>query len=168
MGHTFLKSTSNSLLKEFNYQNSACQKHHLSVRSQWTPQTTLTWLRKFHVLLMVNTFTYTAVYIHKHLLWRYAGLLYTYMAEGSDNSSGGGAFCALQRGFVHWSCGCLDHIEMNVKHPKFCHSWCKVMPSMKTGLYQVTLLLGRDDDITNICRATCKCVAGYVHIYDNT
>ena len=85
------------------------------------------------------------------------------MAEGTDNSSGGGAFRALQRGFVHWSCGRLDHIEVNVKHPRFCHIRCKATPSMKSGLYQVTLLLGRDGDVASICRATCECAAGYAN-----
>ena len=41
-----------------------------------------------------------------------AGLIYTYLAEGSGKTSGRGAFRALQRGFNHWSCGRLSNIEV--------------------------------------------------------
>ena len=42
------------------------------------------------------------------------GLLYTYLAEGTGKTSGKGAFRVLQRGFQHWSCGCLNNLELNV------------------------------------------------------
>ena len=88
------------------------------------------------------------------------GLLYTYLAEGSGNTAGKGAFRALQRGFTHWSSGRMDHLEINVKHPHFCHMRCQMMPSMKPGIYHVTLLLGRNGSFTVIRNASCECAAG--------
>ena len=88
------------------------------------------------------------------------GLLYMYLAEGTGKTSGKGAFRALQRGFQHWSCGRLNNLEINVQHPKFCHVRCELTPSMKAGLYHVTMLLARDGDLAVIESATCECVAG--------
>ena len=89
-----------------------------------------------------------------------AGLMYTYLAEGSGNTSGRGAFRALQRGFNHWSCGRLSNIEVNTPNPSFCNVRCRMTPSMKTGVYNVTILLGCDGELANIEAATCQCAAG--------
>ncbi len=89
------------------------------------------------------------------------GLLYTYLAEGSGNTSGKGAFRALQRGFVHWSSGRLNHLEVNNKNPEFCHMRCHTTPSMKPGIYQVYILLRCNGEYaTSIECATCQCAAG--------
>lgn len=94
------------------------------------------------------------------MLMLFPGLLYNYLAEGVGNTTGRGAFRALQRGFAHWSSGRLDHLEVNYKHPKFCHVRCQMTPSMKPGLYRVYLLLGRDGDFAVIQVAKCQCAAG--------
>ena len=98
------------------------------------------------------------------------GLLYTYLSEDSGNTSGRGAFLALQRGFNHWSCGRLSKLEVNVKHLKFCLVRCEVTPSMKPDNYHVSMLLSRDGEMAAVEAATCECAAGYVdfnscHIY---
>ena len=63
-------------------------------------------------------------FCHGHLFDSFLGLLYTYLAEGSGNTSGKGAFRALQRGFNHWASGRLSKLEVNVNHPDFCHVKC--------------------------------------------
>ena len=89
------------------------------------------------------------------------GLLYTYLAEGTGNSSDkGGAFRALQRGFVHWSSGRLQHLEVNYKNPLYCHVRCQMTPSMKLGQYSVYVLLSRDGPFASIQCASCQCAAG--------
>ena len=88
-----------------------------------------------------------------------AGLIYTYLAEGSGNASGGGAFRGLQRGFNNWSSGRLSNTEINAKHPRFCHVRCHMTPSMKTRLYYVTTLFGRNGELATIETATCQCAA---------
>lgn len=88
------------------------------------------------------------------------GVLYTYLAEGVGNTNGKGAFRALQRGFIHWSSGRIDHLEVNYKHPTFCHVKCQTTPSMKPGIYQVYILLDSSGDFASISVATCQCAAG--------
>ena len=91
------------------------------------------------------------------------GLLYTYLAEGVGNKSVGGAFRALKRGFTHWASGRMDHLSVNYTHPKYCHVKCNMIPSMKTGLYHVYILLVKEKDLAGgIVKATCECAAGYV------
>lgn len=90
-----------------------------------------------------------------------AGLLYTYLAEGVGNKSVGGAFRALKRGFNHWASGRMDRLYVNYTHPKYCHIKCDMVPSMKTGLYTVYILLSKDGDLAgSIVKATCDCAAG--------
>lgn len=89
-----------------------------------------------------------------------AGLLYTYLATGCGNKKTEGAFRALQRGYIHWALGRLDCPEVNYKHPHFCHVRCNMTPSMKTGVYHVYLLLGNQDQLATIDKATCECAAG--------
>ena len=82
------------------------------------------------------------------------GLLYTYLAEGTGNQSAGhGAFRALQRGR-------LNHLEVNYKHPLFCHVRCSMTPSMKPGVYHVYILLAVEGELCTIKKATCECAAG--------
>ena len=88
------------------------------------------------------------------------GLVYSYLAEGTGNVSGSGAFRALQRGFNHWSCGRISHIEVNVEHPQFCHVRCHMTPSIKPGVYHVSILLRRDNELAVVERAICQCAAG--------
>ena len=95
------------------------------------------------------------------------GLLYTYLALGSGKTETDlqgphhGAFRALERGYTHWASGRLDRMEVNYRHPEYCHVRCNMTPSMKTGLYQVYILLGKEGDFGNIKKATCECAAGY-------
>ena len=72
------------------------------------------------------------------------GLLYTYLASGYGRSKTEGVFHALQQGFIHWASGRLDRLEVNYRHPHFCHVHCNMTPSMKGGIYQVYLLLSRE------------------------
>ena len=88
------------------------------------------------------------------------GLLYTYLAAGCGRKGTQGAFRALQRGYAHWASGRLDHLEVNYRHPEYCHVRCNMTPSMKTGLYRVYLLLGKEGALATIKKATCQCTAG--------
>lgn len=67
-------------------------------------------------------------------------LLYTYLAAGSGRKEDHGAFRALQRGYTYWASGRLDRLEVNYRHPQYCHVRCCMTPSMKAGLYHVYLL----------------------------
>ena len=75
-------------------------------------------------------------------------MLYPYLAEKTE-SSGKGAFRALQRGFQHWSCGHPNNLELIVQQPDFCHVRCELTPSMKAGSYHVTMILARDGELAN-------------------
>ena len=90
------------------------------------------------------------------------GLLYTYLAECTGMSGRGEAFRSLQRGFIHWSSGRLSLLEVNCRHPQFCHIQCHMTPSKKQGVYKVYLLLGHISDYATILSATCQCAAGLV------
>lgn len=94
------------------------------------------------------------------MLYTHTGLLYTYLANGCGRNKTEGAFCALQRGFIHWASGRLDCLEVNCRHPHFCHVRCSMTPSMKAGIYHVYLLLGKEGQLATIDNATCECVAG--------
>lgn len=74
-----------------------------------------------------------------------------------------GAFRALTRGYTHWASGRLQEMEVNISHPAYCHVRCMMNPSMKQGVYNVYMLLGREGELATICSATCECTAGYVH-----
>ena len=87
--------------------------------------------------------------------------MYTYLAEGAGRSGNGGAFRALQRGYIQWSSGRLACLEVNVRHPLYCHVRCKMTPSMKQGQYNVYLLLSNDGGLASTIQvATCECAAG--------
>ena len=91
------------------------------------------------------------------------GLLYTYLADCTGASGRGEAFRSLQRGFIHWSSGRLNKLEINYCHPQFCYVRCNMTPSMKQGLYKVYILLGSvSSEYASILAATCECAAGLV------
>lgn len=94
------------------------------------------------------------------MLCTHLGLLYTYLAKECERLTGHGAFRALQRGYIHWASGRLSQIEVNCQHPKFCHVRCSMTPSMKSGVYHVYVLLGREGELATIEKATCQCAAG--------
>ena len=77
------------------------------------------------------------------------GLLYTYLAEGCSRRSSQGAFRALQRGYINWDSGHVDHLEINYRHPQFCHVRCKMVQSMKPGLYHVYMVLGKEGEFAS-------------------
>ena len=77
------------------------------------------------------------------------GLLYTYLAKECERLTGHGAFRALQRGYIHWASGRLSQIIR-----------CSMTPSMKSGVYRVYILLGREGELATIEKATCECAAG--------
>ena len=54
----------------------------------------------------------------------------------------------------------MSQLEVNSRHPKFCHVRCKMMPSMKPGVYTVYLLLGKEGEMATVQKATCECAAG--------
>ena len=88
------------------------------------------------------------------------GMLYTYLANGCGRSESHGAFRALQRGYVHWASGRLNRLEINHRHPEYCHVKCTMTPSMKAGSYKVYILLGMEGNLATIKKATCECAAG--------
>ena len=88
------------------------------------------------------------------------------MAEGVGNSLQSGAFRAFKRGYILWSSGRLDNIEINSNHPMYCHVRCKATPSMKSGVYNAYVLLKRDGNLATIVKATCPCAAGEVLMRD--
>ena len=96
----------------------------------------------------------------------YIGTVYAYLAEGigRDLTEQGSTFRALTRGYIHWASGRMDQMEINTRHPEFCHVKCCMNPSMKPGVYHVYILLRRDGEVGNVCTATCECAAGYVYV----
>ncbi len=93
------------------------------------------------------------------MVW-YPGLLYTYLAEGVGNTTGRGAFQALQRGFTHWSTG------PPVSEYQTPLLLSRLVPDDPIHEIWSTILLGRDTDFATIERAMCECAAGYVLVYD--
>ena len=51
-------------------------------------------------------------------------------------------------------------MEINYRHPQFCHVRCQMTPSMKQGLYKAYILLGREGEMATMRTATCECAAG--------
>ena len=88
------------------------------------------------------------------------GDVYVYMAKGVSASQQQGAFRALSRGYIHWKSGRINNIEVNLKHPNYCHIKCSVKPSMKQGVCCIYLLLQKNEEHGNIITATCECAAG--------
>lgn len=88
------------------------------------------------------------------------GLVYTYLAGHVGRNSDEGAFRALSRGYTHWASGRIQEIELNTKNPTFCHVRCRMQPSMKVGVYNTCILLGKQGEVATIKQATCECAAG--------
>lgn len=110
-------------------------------------------------LLQVCLYSYS--YLTFTLIPLFTGLVYTYLAEGTGNVTGRGAFRALQRGFNHWSSGRVSHIEVNIENSQFYHVRCRTTPSMKPGAYHVYILLRHENELViGVERATCQCAAG--------
>ena len=63
-------------------------------------------------------------------------------------------------GFKHWSSGQIERIQVNLKHPQFCHVKSYVQPSMKQGMYEVYVLLCVAGECEEVASATCDCAAG--------
>ena len=84
--------------------------------------------------------------------------LYSYLAEGVSNVSGKGAFRALTRGYQLWASGRIARIEINKEHPQMCFVRANVTPSMRAGIYKVSLLLSKETG--DVKRALCECAAG--------
>ena len=74
------------------------------------------------------------------------------------------------RGFTHWASGHLEHLEININNPSYCHVRSNMKPSMKLASYDVYLLLERTkEDMASIRTTTCQCTAGYVwYMYSYT
>ena len=87
-------------------------------------------------------------------------MVYTYLAGAVGHSRSQGAFRALSRGYIHWASGRLNVMDVHTQHPEFCHVRSTMTPSMKTGTYQVYILLGRNGGATSVVSATCECAAG--------
>ena len=87
------------------------------------------------------------------------GLLYTYLACRVGHA-GDGDFRALSRSYIHWASGRLNEIQITTCNPLYCHVKCKTNPSMKSGVYIVYILLGREPELASIHLATCECPAG--------
>lgn len=79
--------------------------------------------------------------------------MHTYLANGCEQISGHGAFHALNRGYVHWASGQLGTIQVNLKHPLFCHVHCSATPSMKPGKYSAYILLGKVGELAIVEKA---------------
>ena len=81
------------------------------------------------------------------LLIRHAGLVYTYLAGHVGHTRHQGSFRALARGYTHWALGHSQELAVNTNHPYYCHVRCTMNPSVKTGTYEVYLLLSREDHL---------------------
>ena len=109
------------------------------------------------------TLVTSGIYIQPSLTYMYgivtynAGLVYTYLARHVGHFGDQGAFRALTHGYTHWASGRLQEMEVNTKHPSYCHIRCTTNPSMRDGVYKVYLLLGREGELATICSATCEC-----------
>ena len=71
------------------------------------------------------------------------GTIYTYLSAHASQGSGDGTFRALTQEYTHWASGRIDHLEVNVQHPQYCHVQSSMKPSMKPGSYHVWILLER-------------------------
>ena len=93
----------------------------------------------------------------------YPTTLYQYLAEGVGNVTGTGAFRALFRGYIHWSSGRMNKLEINDRNPDYCFIRCQMRPSMKPGYYKVSILLKKEPAggmASSIAHAMCDCAAG--------
>ena len=100
------------------------------------------------------------IYLNVYQCLSSTGLVYTYLAGHVGRVSDHGAFRALSRGYNHWASGRVQEIQINTNNPQFCHVKCKMQPSMKVGVYNTYILLGREGEVACIMLATCECAAG--------
>ena len=88
-------------------------------------------------------------------------ILYTYLAEGVGNKK---AFRALKKGYIHWSSGRLNKLEIQTRHTQYAFVRCSVVPSMRTGKYSVKMMLKKetigDQVVGTVHQAFCECAAG--------
>ena len=94
----------------------------------------------------------------KHIPCVTPATLYSYLAEGVGGVSGDGAFRALKRGYQLWASGRINRIEVNTHHPELCFIRANITPSMRAGIYKVSLLLSKE--IGDVKHASCDCAAG--------
>ena len=86
------------------------------------------------------------------------GNMYQYLSCGEKQST---TFRTLYRGYNHWASGRVEKIEININDPSYCFVRCSVVPSMKTGIYKVDLLLKKNSTgYGEIHTASCQCAAG--------
>ena len=87
--------------------------------------------------------------------------LYTYLAEGVGNVRGSMAFRALKQGYKHYASGRLSKLEI---HPEYAFVRSSIVPSMKSGVYKVKLILQKqllnEKLVGSIFEATYECAAG--------
>lgn len=90
--------------------------------------------------------------------------LYTYLAEGVGNVRGSMAFRALKQGYKHYASGHLSKLEIQTRHPEYAFVRSSIVPSMKSGVYKVNLILQKqlvnEKLVGSIYEATCECAAG--------
>ena len=90
--------------------------------------------------------------------------LYTYLAEGVGNVKGSMAFRALKQGYKHYASGRLNKLEIQTLHPGYAFVRSSVIPSMRSGMYKVKLVLQKrlinEKLVGSIHEATCECAAG--------
>lgn len=100
---------------------------------------------------LLNSCRYS-LHVHVHVLGRECGMCQESMCILST----------YQRVY-HWSSGCTDQIQVNIRHPDYCHVRYIMSPSMKPGSYQGYVLLKRMNDLATVLSATCECAAGWVY-----
>ena len=76
----------------------------------------------------------------------------------------GGAFCALSRGFSHWASGQVDHVEVNLKHPMYCHVKCTSMKPENKAQLKCLKLCYRKTHIWKEKKAMIRCKT-LIHSY---
>ena len=90
--------------------------------------------------------------------------LYTYLAEGMGNAKGSMAFRALKQGYKHYASGRLSKLEIQALHPGYAFVRSSMIPSMRSGMYRVKLILKKqlvhEKLVGSIHAATCECAAG--------
>ena len=95
--------------------------------------------------------------LHKRIPIISNGSVYQYLSCGEKQSN---TFCALYRGYNHCTLGSIEKLEININDPSYSFVCC-VVPSMKTGIHKVNLLLKKDSTgYGEIYTTSCQCAAG--------
>lgn len=71
-------------------------------------------------------------------------VLYTYLAVGVGNSEGKKAFRALKHGYIHYASNRIYKIELQNRHSSYAFLRMSTNPSIKPGLYKVSMVLQKD------------------------